>query len=373
MSANNVARPNQVVIVSTKDELKREADISRELQLTFLQKWTDTQRHTLKYSMFSIPPSTIEPIALTWEDVRVLKKRFDGKENVQKILRKSNLQLLFLPRLQPITFYNAMDLLLDSQKLFGQFYTLEFAKEVIGWMLTNVIVSCSLLEQNEIVHADVKLNNLLYDPRVKQFKLGDFGLSKTYRTCNFASQFGKTMYPWHHPIFLAIQCMAPQNPRKALLGRKHASLVDRYAFVGLLYQLSCAIPNSKKLGHSIQLELRDSLFSLCGMCRKPVSTHRPTNTQEFQAQRLEQDFHRKSMEWLEKMKLRFDHRKEHGASDFVQLVLDMEVWDVAEWSYIFDSVVLWAWRKSRRPKHMESLAQFIESKRRTYKRKRKLI
>ena len=197
------------------------------------------------------------------------------------------------------------------------------------------------------------------------FKVNDFGLASTFDQIEFTKRFANLACPWYHPIFKAIATIDNKNVAKCRLQKRHASLIDRYAFLGLVFQLGLATGASNLLPESYKQMIKGDILNLMIRLRRPPPfgpTNPPTNQREQRLVKQRTEFNRQSDKWNLRNIQHFRETKSKGAEAFCVQVRKYDLYILKGWPGIFDAVVKWAWAHTP-PRNTTSILDFLESKR----------
>lgn len=359
------AKPSQVLIVTTMQELRQSDDVLRHLSFSGLSNWSPIEKRGLRASCFARVPGPIHATSLTDQDYEELKTRYHKDAASAFILNQADLYWIVARRYDPVEHGNALQLTIHPLLQAPAKVSVRAIQQSIGWMLLDVILAAYLLMRSKICHGDLKLNNLVHDPSTHRFKIIDFGLAATYAGIDYKHRFGPIVHPWYHPIFRAIFTIPDTNPAKKQLQRRYAGLIDRFAFVGLVYQFEYALgAGPPKLESTVVVELKVRLCQLLAQFRAPEwhPANTPPTKKDMAIAKHRANFVQQSTKWLDRSKAHFEKEGATGAVRFCRLVKTHKLYHIAPWTDIFRKVVAWAW-PAHRPMHLESLQTFLETRR----------
>ena len=362
---------HQILLVTTMDELVQSEQAIRNVTHDWLpSSWSLENKQFLDLYCFVRTPNPQNARLLSKSKIAALQKKFSSTHTTcATILNRPNLCVVKTRKYEPMSHGTIVDTVLrDIGKPLKRISRQEI-RESFGWMMADLILAAFILTQNRTSHNDIKLNNLVHDITTKRFKLIDFGLASPIAEIDYKTRFGQAVCPWYHPIFQAIDSIPKKNPMKRILERRHAGLIDRFAFVGVLFQLHCAIHASRHLPDMEKKYWQCELIHLIVQCKKPgrFRTQVPTNVRERQIAKLEREFETQSIKWTKRNRRQFEERRESGATAFCDILLAHKLFPIKSWDQLFDEVVLWAWpdkgQHRRHPRCVKSIHTFLESKR----------
>ncbi len=355
------ATDTEVLLVTTQEELQRSHQILHHMTLRTLETWTPFERRYLKAYCFALPPSASRASVLGPADLAHLVQCHGSNPHCARILRNPELWVVATRRLTPVNHSNAIDLAMRDAHNPATFAHI---KAAIGWVLVDLILSGHLLACDRVCHGDIKLNNILSDDESHRFKLNDFGLASLFGTVDFDGRFGRVLCPWYPPIFLALATVKKALTKRRLQLR-HVGLIDRFAFVGVVFQLGCAAHASQCVKPEWRTKLCAELFGLIRRLAQPApfGPHRdPTTKRERVEWQEYKEFLHQSAKYNDVKLAHYVTRKCEGERAFCQMVKDHELYQIQSWSAMFTTVSRWAWPRQR-PTCVTSLLSFIQSKR----------
>lgn len=356
-------RKDEVLVVTTIKELTKSRTALNQLQYDL-----DWAPHELKYLdayCFVREPSPAMALLVTQGERAQLQAAYSSNKTCVHILKQPNLCAVLIKKYESVDHGNVMDMVVGDIRRPLTDINSHHVRESIGWMLLDVILSFHLLTESRICHGDLKLNNLLHNPPRRRFKVNDFGLASTFDGIDFAGRFGTMTCPWYHPIFKAITTIDDKNVAKRQLQKRHAGLIDRYAFLGLVFQLGRATNASKLLSAHVQTLIKGYMLSLMVGLRRPPTfgPNAPaTNQRERRAAKQRSDFDAQSSKWNLRNIKHFQDQKSKGSEAFCVQVHQYGLYMLKDWAGMFDTVVKWAW-PHRAPRYTASIRDFMTSKR----------
>ena len=339
---------NQVLIVTTRSELTHESQTIKELVST-RGAWTHLEKKRLKQYCFTELPSHYTSVSTT--TFNWLQRHYGNQPGCATILKQSNLVYVIVKKYKPVCHYSIVDILFD---IHTQLFSIQKVKKAIAWVLLDTILALSLLSSDGMAHCDFKLNNLVYDDMTKRFKVTDFGYTTSFDTIAFENRIGTIHYPWFHPYFQAIHSMS-NTSKKNIIRLKHAGLVDRFAFVGFVFQIKRALCASRLLPKEYYTTLHYDMLSLLA---------------SMKGQSPSQTFECQSTKWNKINRAVFVEQKAFGAVEWCDIIHEYQLYSIGSWNQLFKQVVRWAW-SSNVPRSLVSLSSFIASKKHGRKREKR--
>lgn len=309
----------QVLVLAAQDELQHSVQVLDGIPRRYLDSW------------FARSPTLIR--AVTRDEQQHLAAAFASNDLCTLILTQPTLYLALAPKYDPVGPDDAIDIVLDDIRRPVSSIAPAHVCSRLGQALLAVLRGCWALSQQSLCHGDLKINNLFFDPTSRTFKIGDFGLTAPFDAVDYAGRFGTLLSPWYHPIFYAIQHASIDAQAKTQLCLLHAGLIDRFAFVGLIYQFYLSAGWSFLLSPTCAQQVRARVLDLVSRCRRPT----PEVDANWQA------FDQHSACWT---RWKLDAFRSAGMMDsaaYCQFLLDHKLFAVAEWLSLYEIIYEWAY------------------------------
>jgi hypothetical protein len=322
---------NQVLVITTARELVRCSD-------AFAIVDQNRCNHSLVKRCFVRDPSIHASRIISEKERRPLLGMFARNNICLNILKQPDLRIAVVPKYDPVNPDDAVDAIIDDIRRPLSSIGPEHICARLGQAFLDVLRGCWVLADASICHGDLKINNLFMDGRDQSFKIGDFGLATAMDAIDFTGRFGPLLSPWYHPIFYAIYHASIDPSEKQSLQAQHAGLIDRFAFLSLIYQFYLSVGWSQLLSLTCARRIQTQLLELLGRCCEPQTVD-PAR----------QVFDQHSACWAQWAKASFDSAGMAHSAAYCQLLCDNNLFTIKKWPQLYDTIWTWTHPGKRLP------------------------
>ena len=239
--------------------------------------------------------------------------------------------------------------------------SLKSMKEMIGWLLLDIVLAGFVMNLCGMIHGDMKLNNLLFDEKINRFLLTDLGMTRPYKFIDY-ERYGSTNCFYYHPWFKALHSLPSKNKMKSYFQQRYRTYIDRFAFVALIYQLVVAVDYSKRLSPIQKSDLKHAILQL--MYTSKVSMRQPLSTNNIEKRRFKEHNMVIKMSKIEN-ELNMEHWKSEESSvgyDFCKIIGKQEIFKIKTWPSLFDAITNWMFEGNCQIPCLADIDVFLDSK-----------
>lgn len=367
VSIQDWCSPDKVAVILPTSELAHERDIFTYVDWLPLAKTQQQLNKVIDFCFARIsrdaPSQTIEA-----SELKQLQRDLANADSIEKfeigkqldfVLNRPSMSIVSMDRLEPLSHYNIIERIIQSQtSRIPDFIDLwPVLRAGISQFLLDIIQGCSIFACHQLCHGDIKIGNCLYDPRTRHFKLSDFGLSTTFGNIDYQNIYGKVKSPWYHPFCRAMCSLKKAKYECSELEEYCDSMIDRFAFMSLTYQLLHALGAYTPL-----LKYPDMMEEFRQKMRRLIFSF---------AQPLEAEIQSECNEGMKQLKYFWDRSdslaKVHWeylkdceriyTAQYYGWIVQNKLYCILTWDRLFDAVVRWQGIKYQ---HHQSIGTYID-------------